>query len=119
MFSSFSKWNESRKRDKWLINEFPHLALAQFKTLRDLNGSDTPKEELYKTLIAGYALTFGVSNENRDEYAKHILHTASLTGPLSLRMIVVSLICSTWSLKSELSIAVAMSSVEDIIPENL
>ena len=51
--------------------------------------------------------------------SEHILHVASLTGPLCLRMVVVSLICSTWSLKSELSIAVAMSSVEDIIPENL
>ena len=72
MFSLFSRWNERRKRDKWLINEFPHLALVQFETLCDLNGSDTPKEGLYKTLIEGYALTFGVSNENRDEYAKHI-----------------------------------------------
>ena len=119
MFKSLFQSNERRNRDKWLINEFPKLALAQFETLRDLNPPGTPKEELYETIIKGFALTFDVPNEKRDEYAEHILQAARLTGPLCLQMVVVSLICSTWSLKSELSIAVAMSSVSDIIPENL
>ena len=70
-------------------------------------------------MIKGFALTFGVPYENSDEYAEHILHAASLTGPLCLRMVVVSLICSTWSLKSELAIATAISSVSEIIPEHL
>lgn len=118
MFKSLFSWNKRRKRDKWLINEFPKVALAQFETLRDLNPSTTP-EELYETMIGGFALTFGVPTEKHDEYAQHILHVASLTGPLCLRMVVVSLICSTWSLKSELSVAVAISSVSEIIPEHL
>ena len=39
--------------------------------------------------------------------------------PFGLRMVVVSLICATWSLKSELSIAAAISSVSEVIPETL
>ena len=122
MLKSLFQWKERRKRDKWLINEFPRVALAQFETLCDLNPPDTPKEKLYEIMIKGFATTFGVSNENSDEFAKHILHTATLaepSEPFGLRMVVVSLICATWSLKSELSIAVAISSVSEIIPENL
>ena len=122
--SIFSVWNEHRKhkdRDKWLIREFPQLALAQFQTLRNINPSYT-KEEVYTTLIKGFGSVFGVPIEKRDEYAEYILDTATLAEPhepFGLRMVVVSLICSTWSLKSELSIAVAISSVSEIIPENL
>ena len=119
MFKSLFQWNERRKRDKWLINEFPKVALAQFETFRDLRHSDTPREELYEIIIKGFAETFGVSNENLDEYVEYILQTASLTEPLCLRMIVVTLICTTWSLKGELSVAVAINSVSEIIPENL
>ncbi len=123
--SLFSDWKERRKhkdRDKWLIREFPRLALTHYETLRDLNPSDTPKKQLYETIIRGFALTFGVPNEKRDEFTECILHTATLgepSEPFGLRMIVVSLICSTWSLKSELSIAVAITSVSEVIPEYL
>ena len=122
--SIFSVWKEAikhRKRDKWLVREFPKLALAQFQTLRDLNPS-TPREELYETIIKGFGDTFGVSNEKSDEFAKHILHTATRfepSEPFGLRTVVVSLICATWSLRSELFISVAMSSVSEIIPEDL
>ena len=81
--SIFSVWKEAikhRKRDKWLVREFPKLALAQFQTLRDLNPS-TPREELYETIIKGFGDTFGVSNEKSDEFAKHILHTATRFEP--------------------------------------
>ena len=122
--SFFSDWKERKKhkeRDKWLIREFPSLALAQFQTLRDLNPSDT-KEQVYTAIINGFGLTFGVPYENQDEFAEYILTTARLgepSEPFGLRMVVVALICSTWSLKSELSIAIAISSVSEVIPENL
>lgn len=54
--SWFSRWNERRKRDKWLINEYPKIALAQFQSLRDLNPPDTPNEVFYKTIIEGLLL---------------------------------------------------------------
>lgn len=122
--SIFSVWKEHRKhkdRDTWLIQEFPRVALAQFETLRDIHPSDTP-EYIYKIIIQGFGSMFGVPIEKRDEYAEYILHTATLAEPhepFGLRMVVVSLICSRWSLKSELSIAVAISSVSDVIPEHL
>ena len=122
--SVFSIWKEAikhRKRDKWLIQEFPKLALAQFEGLRDVMPSAS-KEELYEPIIHSFAEMFGVSYENRDKYTDQILHSARLADsvqPFGLRMVVVSLICSKWSLKSELSIAVAITSVSEVIPENL
>ncbi len=116
--SWFSNWNARRKRDKWLIREYPKLALAEFETLRDINPSLT-SEELYETIIGGFATTFGVPTEKHDEYIQHVLQIASRPGPVCLRMVVVVLICMTWSLKSELSIATALSSVSEIIPEDL
>ncbi len=117
--SFLSKWKERRDKDKWLINEFPKLTLASFETLCDLGNT---KEKSYELIIRGHALAFGVPNEKRDEFTEYILHTATLgepSEPFGLRMIVVSLICSTWSLKSELSIAVAITSVSEVIPEYL
>ena len=122
--SFFSDWKERRKhkdRDKWLIREFPRLALALFQALRDSDPFAT-KEQVYTTMIKGFGHTFGVPNEKQEEFTEHILATARLcepSEPFGLRMIVVALICSTWSLKSELSIAVAINSVSEVIPDYL
>lgn len=119
--SIFSVWRNAikhRKRDKWLVDEYPKDALAQFQTLRNISPSRTP-EELYETIIGGFAITFGIPTEKHDAYTQHVLEVASRPGPVCLRMVVVVLICMTWSLKSELSIAAALSKVSEIIPEDL
>ncbi len=118
MFKSFFQWYERRKRDKWLINEYPKDALAQFETLRDLSPYRT-SEELYETIIGGFAITFGIPTEKHDAYTQHVLEVASRPGSVCLRMVVVVLICMTWSLKSEMSIALALSKVSEVIPEDL
>lgn len=72
VMSVFSVWKDAikhRKRDKWLIGEFPKLALAQFKKSRNLMPSAS-KEELYETVIHSFAEMFGVSYENRDKYTR-------------------------------------------------
>ena len=126
MFGFFSSWRERRRkrreRDRWLMDEFPEIALAKFQNFRDFDnrsGFDRPKKEIYEIIIKDFAHTFGVPNEYRDEYVEEILHTASLAGPLCLRMVVVSLICTTWRFKSELSFDFAMIRVKHIIPEDL
>lgn len=121
MFSLFSKWNAPRKRDKWLIREYPKVALEEFEGLRNINPSLT-SEKLYETIIKDFALAVGVPITNFVGYTESILHTARSAEPaepFGLRMIVVSLICSAWSLKSDLAIAAAISSVSEIIPEHL
>ena len=122
--SLFSVWKESikhRKRDKWLIQEYPKIALEEFEGLREINPSLT-SEELYVTIIKDFALAVGVPIANHAGYTESILEAARSIEPVEpfgLRMIVVSLICSRWSLRSELAIATAISSVSDVIPEHL
>ena len=119
--SFFSDWNARRKRDKWLIREYPEVALEEFERLREINPSLT-SEELYTMIIKDFALAVGVPIINHVGYTESILQaarSAEPSEPFGLRMIVVSLICSTWSLKSELSIATAIARVSEVISEHL
>ena len=122
--SIFSVWKNAikhRKQDKWLIQEYPKIALEEFKGLREINPSLT-SEELYVTIIKDFALAAGVPIANHAGYTESILEAARSIEPVEsfgLRMIVVSLICSRWSLRSELAIATAISSVSNVIPEHL
>lgn len=119
--SFFSDWNARRKRDKWLIREYPQVALEEFERLREINPSLT-SEELYAMIIQDFALAAGVPIINHVGYTESILQAARSAEPVKpfgLRMIVVSLICSRWSLRSEKSSAVAITSVSKVIPGHL
>ena len=116
--SWFSDWSERKKRDKWLVNEYPKDALAQFETLRGIS-PHCSSEELYETIIKGFAIGMGIPTEKHDEYTEQVFQIASRPGPVCLRMVVVVLICMTCSLKSELAIATVLSSVSEVIPEYL
>lgn len=76
-------------------------------------------EKSYDIFIRGFADTFGVTHKKVDEFVEHILETARIDGQLSLRMIIVTLIDTAWSLKSDFAIAALIANVEDIIPEDL
>ena len=123
MMGIFSEWNHRRKLNKYLLNEFPRVLVAQFNTFRDLT-PDRPKEEIYKIIIAGTSHVFGISSEDRDKYVDHILQKAdtvcnSFSIPLCLRAVALAIIIDTTGKTRTIFIATAQTCVWDMIPEDL
>ena len=116
--SGWRKRKEHKKRYKWLIEEFPKLAVAMFESLRDLNHPDTPKERTYERIAQSFGYTIGLSYSESNEAAVDIVQRAKLVNSLNLRTIVILLICETAGLRTQPGVELVMACVYDVIPES-